>query len=321
MTTLEKEIAEYPDLNSRLARHNRIAIWDANIKKEIEFAKNDMTLDNMEHFFQKLTAKNDFEYKNGYGFYLDGYTEFGVIGFMDKGANTSFEHGKRYPMGEVEFEVSRKSDLFHFLTWHEDKSHMESDTLKIYGSTKESYVSDIDKALFFMGIRFANEFIEEYGKFFYPRILDIRDTDEPCDSFEFSSIRTDLDWSCPATGNLALFNQGESTSRYNFFAFYRFIETFIQTGRETEELSRLMKKLETARILEFAKETRLIEVDGKEADLAKALYDVRNQYIYEVPGGEPDGRIPVEQMKKWKVVAKEISIQLLNTRCTEQPDD
>lgn len=321
MTTLEKELEGYPDLSCRQARHNRLALWDANIKKEVEFARNDMTLQDMDSFIQKLTAKNDFEYKNGYGYYLDGFTEFGVIGFMDKGTSTSFEHGKRYQLGGVEFEISRKSDLFHFLTWFEDKSHMESDTLKIYGVSKESYISDIEKALFYLGMRFADEFIEEYGKFFYPRILDIRDTDIPCESFQFTNIRTDLDWSCPATGNLALFNQGEATSRYNFFAFYRFIETFIQTGRETEELSRLMKDLETTDILAFAKETRLVEPEGKEADLAKALYDVRNRYIYEVPGGEPDGKIPVEEMQKWKVVTKEIAIQLLNSRCTIDSDD
>ena len=318
MTTLEKELAGYSNLDYQQVSYNRYALRDKLLKKSVELEKDDLNEEDMTTFHRTLEDKNDFQYKHGYGFYLDGYTEFGVIGFMDKKSRTSFEHGKRYPLGDLEFEVSGKSDLFHFFTWFEDESQMESSTLKLYGVTKESYTADIEKALFYMGVRFEDEFLEEYGEFFYPRILDIRESDIPCDSFEFTDVSENLDWTCPVTGNLALFNQGESTSRYNFFAFYRFIETFIKTGRETQELTRILEQLETEQLLAFAKETRLIEPDGKEEELAKALYEIRNRFVYERPGAEPDGKIPVEEMAKWKVITKEMAIQLLNSNCSIQ---
>lgn len=320
MTTLTKELAGYKNLDYEKVADNRFTLRDKELGKTVEFEMSDLSLTDMTRFHENIQEKNDFEYQHGYGFYLEGYTEFGVIGFMDKASRTSFEHGKRYPLGNLEFEVSKKSDLFHFLTWFEDKSQMESNTLKVYGVTKESYSSDIEKALFMMGVRFEDEFLEEYGEFFYPRILDIRESDIPCESFEFTEVSANLDWSCPVTGNLALFNQGESTSRYNFFAFYRFIETFIKTGRETEELTALLKSLQTEQLLGFAKETRLIDEDGDVEELAKLLVEMRNRYVYERPGDEPDGKIQVEEMAKWKVITKEIAIQLLNSTCRIQPD-
>lgn len=320
MATVEKELAGYENLAYDKDRNNRYVLTDKQIKKSVTLDKGDLKLEKMAEFHQQLEHKNDFTYKNGYGFYLDGYVEFGVIGFMDKKSRTSFEHGKRYKMGELEFEVSPKSDMFHFFTWFEDKSHMESNTLKLYGASKEGFLSDIEKALFLMGVRFEEEFIEEYGEFFYPRILDIRESNIPCESFEFTEVNENLDWSCPITGNLALFNQGEATSRYNFFAFYRFIETFIQTGREADELTSLLRSLDTKQLLAFAKETRLIEQNGNVVELANALYTIRNRYVYERPGDEPDGNIPVEEMAKWKVVTKEMAIQLLNNNCTLAPN-
>lgn len=316
MNALSKELTGYKNLDYEKVAGNRFSLHDKALEKSVEFEMNDMSPTDMARFHQNLEEKNDFKYEDGYGFYLNGYTEFGVTGFMDKESPTSFEHGKRYPLGTMEFEVSKKSDLFHFFTWFQDKSQIESNTLKIYGVEKGTYTADIEKALFNMGVRFEEEYLLEYGEFFYPRILDIRESDYPFASFQYTDVISNLDWSCPVTGNLALFNQGEVTSRYNFFAFYRFIETFIGTGKEEEALVNLLKPLDTSQILAFAKETRLIAEDDKEEELVKELFEFRNRYVYAEPGQEADGNIPVEMMAKWKIVTKELAIQLLNLNCS-----
>ncbi len=260
---------------------------------------------------------NDYEYTNGYGFYLDGYAEFGITGFVEEeSGRSSFEIGKMYRFGNYKFEISEPSSLFSFLTYFEDESKVEFYTIKLYGVSHEKFVLEVEKALFYMGFQFKDDIDEEYSEFLYPRIYDLREMSMTFEYFDYTEMEKNLDWNSPFLNNISLFNQGESTDYYNFFAYYRFMETFFGVGNEENELIGLLESIDGTKLLEFAKKHTLIEANGTIKSLAKALYQVRNNYVHHKLRRnrlfDPTFNIPVTVLAKWRVVTREVAIQLLN---------
>ena len=323
MKLLDDKLEVYDDLSYKKINGTKFKLDDKRLNKQVVFNLKGVTITpflHMESLHQKLKKMNDYEYVQGHGYYLDGFTEFGVTGFMEeKGYLSSFEIGKVYSFGGYHFEVSSRSDLFSFLTWYEDESKHEFYTLKLYGVSRDSFPIEIEKALFYIGTRFSEDFEEEYREFLYPRIVDFRMVGITVESFDYTEIDLNLDWNSPIVNNLSLFNQGESTDDYNFFAYYRFLETFFGEGIEEDELILLVESINVKELLEFAKRNLLIETNGTAKSLAKTLYKVRNNYIHHKLNRDrifdPTFNIPVQILTKWKVITKEMAIQLLNLHC------
>lgn len=323
MKLLDDEFKSYDDLSYKKINGAKFQLDDKRLNKQVFFNLKGVTITpylHKESLHQKLKKMNDYEYIHGHGYYLDGYTEFGVIGFMEEeGYLSSFEIGKVYSFGGYHFEVSPRSELFSFLTWYEDESKHDFHTLKLNGVSRESFPVEIEKALFYIGTKFSEDIEEEYREFLYPRIIDFRMVGITAESFDYTEINLNLDWNSPIANNLSLFNQGESTDDYNFFAYYRFLETFFGEGNEEDELIALVESINVTELLEFAKKYLLIEANGTAKSLAKSLYQVRNNYIHHKLNRErifdPTFNIPVQILTKWKVITKEMAIQLLNLHC------
>lgn len=325
MELLESELEGYDELSYKKINGTKFQLDDKRLKKKVVFNLKGVTITRyllMESLHEKLEKMNDYEYVDGHGYYLDGYAEFGITGFMDEeGERGSFEIGKVYSFGNYHFEVSPRSDLFSFLTWYQDESKFEFNTLKLNGVSKENFSVEIEKALFYIGTKFSEDIQEEYKEFLYPRIVDFREVGTIAEIFDYTAIDLDLYWNSPITSNLSLFNQGESSDNYNFFAYYRFMETFFGEDNEEDELTALVKSIEVTGLLVFAKKYGLIEDNGTANSLAKSLYQVRNNYIHHKLSRarifDPTFNIPVHILTKWKVITKEMAIQLLNLHCSQ----
>jgi len=325
MKLLDDKLESYDDLSYTKINGTTFQLDDKRLNKQVVFNLKGVTITpylHMEILHKKLKKMNDYEYVEGHGYYLDGYAEFGITGFMDQeGYRGSFEIGKIYSFGDYHFEVSPRSDLFSFLTWYEDESKYDFHTLKLNGVSKESFSIEIEKALFYIGAKFSEDIEEEYREYFYPRIVDFRMVGITAELFDYTEIDLNLDWSSPIANNLSLFNQGESSDDYNFFAYYRFMETFFGTGTEEDELTALVESIDVKELLDFAKKYLLIEANGTAKSLAKSLYQVRNNYIHHKLSRErifdPTFNIPVQILTKWKVITKEMAIQLLNLHCSQ----
>jgi hypothetical protein len=325
MKLLDDELNGYDDISYNKLNGTKFRLIDKRLNKQLVFNFKGVTISpylHKESLHEKLKKMNDYEYVNGHGYYLDGYAEFGITGFMDQDDyHGSFEIGKVYSFSNYHFEVSPRSDLFSFLTWYEDESKFDFYTLKLYGVSKESFSVEIEKALFYIGAKFTEDIEEEYREFLYPRIVDFRMVGINAELFNYTDIDLNLDWSSPIANNLSLFNQGESSDDYNFFAYYRFIETFFGKGNEEDELTELVESLDVKVLLEFAKKHQLIEANGTAKSLAKSLYQVRNNFIHHKINRErifdPTFNIPVQILIKWKVITKEMAIQLLNLHCCQ----
>jgi hypothetical protein len=326
MELLDHELEGYDDLSYEKVNGTRFQLKDKRINKQVVFNLKGVTITpflHTESLLEKLEKMNDFKYVEGHGYYLDGYAEFSITGFMDNMDGQiyrgSLEIGKVYSFGDYQFEISTRSDLFSFLTWFEDESKYEFYTIKLYGVNKEKFSIEIEKSLFYIGTKFLDDIDEEYREFLYPRIMDFRMVGITTELFKYTEIDLSIDWNSPITNNLSLFNHGESTDDYNFFAYYRFIETFFGNGNEEDELIALVESINATQLLEFAKDNLLIEANGTKKSLAKSLYQIRNNYIHHKLSRErifdPTFNIPIQILTKWKVVTKEISIQLLNLHC------
>ena len=310
MSGVAQAVEGYEQISMEQTGTNEWTLTDKQLGKSAAFESEDITLTTMKQVIQRLAERNDFQYINGQGFYLKGYAEVGIVGFMDEDDQSIFKIGKTYSVGGIEFEVSKKSDLFHFLTWFEDKSRLETLTLKLNGVNKENFSEEIEKVIFYMGTKYKEQMLDDCGDFAYPRTIDVRVSDIPCDEFRYSAINMNIDWSSLEANHLALFNQGETSDNSNFFSYYRFIETFLGEEKSLAELQRRLSTLHPGRILAFAKEAKLIEEHESVEALGEALYEVRNRYVNEQE--EDAGYVPFNELGKWKVVTKEVAIQLLN---------
>lgn len=325
---LNKAIERYEDLSYEILNGSRFVMKDNRLSKEFEFKLKRIDVSNpsflaKDKYHNELKQLNDYEYKNGYGFYLDGYAEFGVTGFMDENTDgSSFEIGKLYRFGNYEFEISKPSSLFSFLTHFEDESKFDFHTIKLRGVSREKFVLEVEKAIFYIGVQFKADIVEEYSELLYPRIFDFREMSMTFEYFDYTEMETNLDWNSQIMDNISLFNQGESTDYYNFFTYYRFMETFFGVGNEENELIGLVESIKGTKLLGFAKEHMLIEANGTAKSLAKALYRIRNNYVHHKLRGsrlfDPTFNIPVTVLAKWRVVTREIAIQLLNKHGKEK---
>ncbi|KZR59790.1 hypothetical protein [Pseudobacillus badius] len=326
MKGLDDKLKGYDDLSYEKINGTRFQLKDKQLNKRVVFNLKGVTITPFIHtdsLIEKLEKMNDFKYVEGHGFYLDGYAEFSITGFMDymdeQIYRGSFEIGKVYSFGSYHFEISTRSDLFSFLTWFEDESKSDFYTLKLYGVSKEKFSIEIEKSLFYIGAKFLDDIDEEYREFLYPRIMDFRMVGITTELFNYTEIDLSIDWSSPITNNLSLFNHGESTDDYNFFAYYRFIETFFGDGNEEDELIALVESIDVTELLGFAKDNQLIEANGTEKSLAKLLYQIRNNYIHHKLSRErlfdPTFNIPIQILTKWKVITREMAIQLFNLHC------
>lgn len=326
MKLLDDELEGYDDLSYKKINGTKFQLDDKRLNKQVSFNLKDVIITpflHTESLLVKMEKMNDFKYVKGHGYYLDGYSEFSITGFMDEMDGQlyrgSFEIGKVYSFGSYQFEVSTRSDLFSFLTWFEDESKFDFHTLKVYGVSSERFSIEIEKTLFYIGAKFLDDIDEEYREFLYPRIMDFRMVGTTNELFNYTEIDLSIDWNSPITNNLSLFNQGESTDDYNFFTYYRFIETFFGDGNEEYELTILVESIDATELLEFAKDNLLIEANGTEKSLAKSLYQVRNNYIHHKLSRErifdPTFNIPIQLLTKWKVITREMAIQLLNLHC------
>ncbi|MCA4158027.1 hypothetical protein [Priestia megaterium] len=325
MELLERALDGYNGLSYEKINGSKFQMEDEQLRKKVVFNLKGVNITpylHMESFQEKLKNMNDYDYVNGHGYYLDGYAEFGIIGFMDEdNPHATFEIGKVYSFGSYHFEISPRSELFSFLTWYEDESKSDFNTLKLNGVSKENFPIEIEKALFYIGNNFSEDIVEEYREFLYPRIIDFREVGMTAELFNYTKVDQDLDWGSPITNHLSLFNQGESSDNYNFFAYYRFMETFFGEGNEVDELTMLVESIDVTELLMFAKKYGLIESNGTAKSLAKSLYQVRNNYIHHKLSRErifdPTFNIPVYILTKWKVITKEMAIQLLNLHCNQ----
>ena len=320
MKLLDDEFESYETLTYEKINGTRFRISDTKSGKNMVFNLNGIDYDSylpMDAFHQKLESMNDYKYAEGYGFYLEGYAEFAIGGFLRDGGCAEFEKKKTYRFGQYEFEVSPPTDLFSYLTWNDDESKdSEFDTIKLTGVAKESFVVDIEKALLYLGTHFKLDFEEEYSQFYYPQLMDLREVGMLYEPFDYTAISTELDWHSPALRNIALFNEGESTDNYNFFPYYRFIETFFEEGREEDQLIELVESINAVELIVFAAQHKLINGNGTAKSLARGLYAIRNNYVHHklnrVRLFDPTHNIPTPVLAKWRVIAKEIAIQLLN---------
>lgn len=320
MKLLDDEFESYENLTYEKINGTRFRMRDEKLGKEMEFNLKGIDFSSYlpaQALHQKLEDMNDYKYTDGYGFYLDGYAELAIFGFMnDDSTQSEFVIGETYQFGQYKFEISPPTDLFRYLTWSDDESKIDFDTIKLTGVTKESFVVDIEKALLYLGTRYKEDFYEEYSQFLYPQLMDLREVGMIYEPFDYTNVSAKLDWHSPILSNIALFNQGESTDNYNFFAYYRFIETFFEDGNEVDQLIKLVESIDTTELLEFAKEHALINVNGTKKTLARELYAIRNNYVHHklsrVRIFDPTHNIPIPVLIKWRVVTKEIAIQLLN---------
>lgn len=320
MKILDYQFEKYKNLIYEKVNGTRFLMKDLKSGKEMEFNLKGIDSERylpMDAFQRKLESMNDYKYTEGYGFYLNGSAEFAIGGFLRGGGCAEFEKEKLYCFGKYEFEVSPPTDLFRYLTWADDESKdPDFDTIKLTGVAKDTFVIDIEKAILYLGTNFKLDYEEEYGQFHYPQLMDLREAGMLYEPFDYTEVGEELDWNSPVLKNIGLYNQGESTDNYNFFSYYRFIETFFEKGPEEDQLIELVESVDTTEIIEFAKKHELINENGTAKSLAKELYSVRNSYVHhkltKVRIFDPTHNIPTPLLLKWRVVTKEIAIQLLN---------
>ncbi|GGE76126.1 hypothetical protein [Priestia taiwanensis] len=328
MLLLDNELNNYSDLSYQKISGEKFQIIDHKFQKEVVFnLKNTTTTSHLqkeklhkEKLHEDLEKMNNYRYVSGHGYFLDGYSEVSITGFMEQeNYHGLFEIGKTYSFGSYHFEIGSKSELFSFLTSYEDESKYDFYTLKLNGVSKDTFSLEIEKALFYIGSKFSEDIEQEYREFLYPRVIDFRTVGVTSELFNYTEINLNLDWGSPIVSNLSSFNQGESSDDYNFFAYYRFIETFFGTGNEENELIMLVESIDSKELLTFSKEHRLIQNNGTAKSLAKSLYQTRNNYIHHKLNKkrtfDPTFNLPVQALTKWKVITREIAIQLLNLHC------
>lgn len=320
MKILDDTFEKYKNLIYEKVNGTRFSMSDLKSGKKMVFNLKGIDYDRylpMAAFHQKLEDMNDYKYIKGYGFYLNESAEFAIGGFLRDGGCDEFEKEKVYHFGQYDFEVSTPTDLFRYLTWNDDESKdPDFDTIKLRGVSKDSLVIDVEKAMLYIGTHFKWYYGEEYQQFYYPQLMDLREAGMPYEPFDYTKVIEELDWHSPVLKNIGLYNEGESTDNYNFFSYYRFIETFFEEGPEEDQLIELVESVDTTKLVEFAKEYGLINKNGTSKSLAKALYAIRNSYVHHklrrVREFELTHNIPVSLLLKWRVVAKEVAIQLLN---------
>lgn len=326
MEILDKLFNRYETMTYERLSSNRFMLKDSQIEKEATFNLRGVDLTEgfipTKTFHNKIASVNDFAYIDGHGFYLDGYAEFKITGFWDdEGYKGEFEgFNKEHQIGHTRFELSEPSDLFDFLTRFEDETKVDYSSIKLTGVTEENVLVELEKALFCLAHTYSEYIIEEYKEFLYPRIVDMREVGMLMEEFDYTEIDLDLDWSSPYFRSLSQFNQGESSDTYDTFAFYRFIESFFGEEKEEDEIIGLVESIDHQELVTYASNHHLIDSNNATAkSLAKQLYQVRNNYVHHKLKGkrlfEPSFNVPVAVLSKWKVVTREIAIQLLNKHC------
>ncbi|MFP3790851.1 hypothetical protein [Bacillus subtilis] len=320
---LNNHLERYEHLTLKKINGSRYRLQDECVNKSLSFNLKGIEVEsnymNMKKLHLKFENSNDYKYFDGHGFCIEDYAEFGITGFFDEEFDyTSFETDVCYSFGKYKFIVSDPSNLFQFLTWFEDETKFDYKTIKLFGTSQDTALKDLEKAVFYIGSKFLED-DEAYKEFLYPRIVDLREVGVTAVPFNYTEINLNINWDSPIANNLSLFNYGESTDHYNFFAYYRFIETFFDTGNEEDELIALVESIDNDELLIFAKDHNLIEANGTAKTLAKTLYKVRNNYVHHKLRKErivdPYFNVPVAILSKWKVISREIAIQLLNINC------
>lgn len=326
MQILDDEFKDFKDLSYERKSSNRFILKDNQNNNEIVFNTKKMKLPKegiiWEEMLESFESSNDFSYISGHGFYLEGYAEFKITGFWDDDGfkEESSELNKRYIMGNTSFELGCPSNLFDYITRFEDETKVDYLSIKLFGLNKENILLELEKAIFLLAQTYSEFIMEEYREFLYPRIVDIREVGCITEPFTYTDIDLDFDWSSPHFQSISQFNQGESSDSYDYFGYYRFIESFFGDNKEEDEIVSLVESINYQNLVDYASQNQLIDKNNATPKaLARKLYQVRNNYVHHKLKGtrlfDPTFNVPVLYLSKWKVVSREIAIQLMNKHC------